>query len=344
VHVGWRRWRRRQAATACGARPCRPERSHQGPDTCFLLARRARRDGQTYYLTFDQVGSLRAVFDASGALAERVDYDAFGNVTSDTDPSFAVPIGFAGGLADTDTGRVHFGARDYDPTLGRFTTRDPAGLDGGDTNLYAYCAGDPVNGVDPSGLLHIGNLYINCGEKYGQQATDDWATKSIQPNNTWYQNAFYTTMGMLSALWTPATSDKTMFVLTAALGVGQLIRGLGGAGAAGAAEAAAAQEGLAGSAAREMANEGIYVIRSSRGDYVGQSGNIAQRLAQHVGRFTREEVAAAERYAVQGGKTAREIAEQLKIDELGGIGRLLNQRNPIGLARLHLMPPGYVRP
>lgn len=36
-------------------------------------------------------------------------------------------------------------------------------------------------------------------------------------------------------------------------------------------------------------------------------------------KFTQAEVDAAERYAVSGGKTAREIAEQLKIDSLGGV-------------------------
>ena len=45
-----------------------------------------------------------------------------------------------------------------------------------------------------------------------------------------------------------------------------------------------------------------------------------------------------------GGRTAREIAEQQKIDDLGGIDVLLNIRNPIGLQRFDLMPPPYARP
>jgi len=93
------------------------------------------------------------------------------------------------------------------------------------------------------------------------------------------------------------------------------------------------------------AEEGIYVVRSEAGTYVGQSGNITQRLAQHVGseKFTQEEVDAAERTAVMGGKTSREIAEQLKIDESGGIEGLLNQVNPIGPRRFDLLPDGYFR-
>jgi len=51
--------------------------------------------------------------------------------------------------------------------------------------------------------------------------------------------------------------------------------------------------------------EGIYVIRTERGIYVGQSGSIAARLTSHVasGRFSQEEINAAERYSVRGGKT-----------------------------------------
>jgi len=40
---------------------------------------------------------------------------------------------------------------------------------------------------------------------------------------------------------------------------------------------------------------------------------------------------------VLGGKTAREIAEQLRINSLGGVRNLENIRNPIGAARQYLL-------
>lgn len=46
----------------------------------------------------------------------------------------------------------YFGARDYDPETGRWTTKDPIGFNGGDTNLYAYVGGNPMSYVDPIGL------------------------------------------------------------------------------------------------------------------------------------------------------------------------------------------------
>lgn len=45
-----------------------------------------------------------------------------------------------------------FSRRHYDPTIGRWTTKDPIGFDGGDTNLYAYVSGDPLSYIDPGGL------------------------------------------------------------------------------------------------------------------------------------------------------------------------------------------------
>jgi RHS repeat-associated protein len=109
------------------------------------------RGGTTYYLAYDPVGSLRIVFDASGAIVKRVDYDSFGNLLSDSNPSFTIPFGFAGGLHDPDTNLVRFGYRDYDPDVGRWTAKDPIFFAGGDADLFGYCLGDPVNWVDPKG-------------------------------------------------------------------------------------------------------------------------------------------------------------------------------------------------
>ncbi len=116
----------------------------------------AMTDGSgTYYLHYDQVGSLRAMSDDEGTIQREIVYDSFGNTLSDSNPSLDIHIGFAGGLMDSDTGLNRFGFRDYDPEIGRWTAKDPIGFAGGDTDLYAYCAADPVNCVDPAGLALI---------------------------------------------------------------------------------------------------------------------------------------------------------------------------------------------
>ena len=49
---------------------------------------------------------------------------------------------------------VRFGVRDYDPQLGRWTGKDP-GLFIGGTGLFDYGLQDPVDLVDPTGLVHF---------------------------------------------------------------------------------------------------------------------------------------------------------------------------------------------
>ena len=111
------------------------------------------KGGVTYRLILDHLGSVRLVVNAaSGAIAQRIDYDEFGRVLTDTNPGFQ-PFGFAGGLYEPATGLVRFGARDYDAETGRWTAKDPIRFAGGDANLYAYVAGDPVNRVDPTGKM-----------------------------------------------------------------------------------------------------------------------------------------------------------------------------------------------
>ena len=110
--------------------------------------------GTTYRILSDHLGSVRLVVNtADGTVAQRIDYDEFGNITTDTNPGFQ-PFGFAGGLYDANTGLTRFGARDYDPAVGRWTTKDPIRFGGG-LNLYGYTANDPVNYVDPTGNAKV---------------------------------------------------------------------------------------------------------------------------------------------------------------------------------------------
>ncbi|MBX3131692.1 MAG: RHS repeat-associated core domain-containing protein [Polyangiaceae bacterium] len=60
-------------------------------------------------------------------------------------------FGFAGGVYDSETGLVRFGARDYDARVGRWTGKDPVRFEGDGPNLYPYVLGDPVNFIDITG-------------------------------------------------------------------------------------------------------------------------------------------------------------------------------------------------
>jgi RHS repeat-associated protein len=109
------------------------------------------KGGATYRIVTDHLGSPRLVVNtATGAIAQQMDYDEYGNVLSDTSPGFQ-PFGFAGGIYDRDTVLVRFGARDYDAGSGRWIAKDPIGLEGG-TNIYGYIRNNPLSFVDSSGL------------------------------------------------------------------------------------------------------------------------------------------------------------------------------------------------
>ncbi|OIP99635.1 MAG: hypothetical protein AUK35_07175 [Zetaproteobacteria bacterium CG2_30_46_52] len=142
------------------------------------------KGGATYRIISDHLGSPRLVVDAAGAVVQRMDYDDWGNITYVDTPGFAAhgcanaadtgcigavqPFGFAGGIYDRDTGLTRFGARDYDPVTGRWTAKDPIKFAGGDSNLYGYVLGDPVNLIDMNGLETYGvSLNLTGGAGVG---------------------------------------------------------------------------------------------------------------------------------------------------------------------------------
>ena len=117
------------------------------------------KNGITYRIISDHLGSPRLVIDtATGAVAQQLEYDEFGQVILDTNPGFQ-PFGFAGGLFDIHTKLVRLGQRDYDADIGRWIVKDPIRFDGDGTNLYAYVSNDPINFIDILGLSKFDSFY-----------------------------------------------------------------------------------------------------------------------------------------------------------------------------------------
>ena len=85
---------------------------------------------------------------ASGEVAKRYDYDAFG-VELNPDETDTNPYRYCAEYFDIESGTIYLRARYYSPNHGRFTQLDPA-RDG--LNWYAYCANNPVSRIDTSGL------------------------------------------------------------------------------------------------------------------------------------------------------------------------------------------------
>lgn len=111
------------------------------------------KNGRTYRIVYDHLGSVRLVVDVeTGEIVQRIDYDEFGQIIQDTNPGFQ-PFGFAGGIFDAQTEFTRFGFRDYDAFTGRWTTKDPIRFEGMDPNRYGYVLNDPINFIDPEGTF-----------------------------------------------------------------------------------------------------------------------------------------------------------------------------------------------
>jgi RHS repeat-associated protein len=102
-----------------------------------------------YYYHTDRLGNVRALTNGSGTVQNTDTYDAYGATTTSTG-SVANPFGYTGQYQDSESGLYYLRARYYDPALQQFLTLDPLSALTG--TPYAYTHGDPVNGVDPSGL------------------------------------------------------------------------------------------------------------------------------------------------------------------------------------------------
>ena len=110
----------------------------------------SRRTSATAFYLFDERGSVAQRTTSTGSVASSDLYDAFGTRSS---TGGADPFGYgaqAGYYTDSETGLVLCTHRYFDPSTGRWLTRDPMGYGGG-VNLYGYVGNDPANEDDPDG-------------------------------------------------------------------------------------------------------------------------------------------------------------------------------------------------
>jgi RHS repeat-associated protein len=110
-----------------------------------------RRGGVSKFLHQDYLGSTKQITTSNQTVTDSKKYDAFGLLQPDSTGSTPTPFGFAGawGYQQDSTGLQLLGHRYYDPSTGRFLTRDPIG-DG--SNWYTYASNNPVCFVDENGL------------------------------------------------------------------------------------------------------------------------------------------------------------------------------------------------
>ena len=159
---------------------------------------RVGKDGRQtaeYHVT-DHLGSVRVVVDGAGDALERNDYYPFGARYGEEGwPESGNRFKF-NGKEEQVTGNLGFldyGARMYDPAVGRWWSVDPAAGDYTGHTPYGYCQGNPVNLVDPNGswvdwwfVKPDGSIeyYQNDGADILYAVNHDWEFSDLNLRNT----------------------------------------------------------------------------------------------------------------------------------------------------------------
>lgn len=117
-----------------------------------LGAQSALAERKTTYYHNDAIGSVVAASNEAGQLLWRKEYAPFGEQLDSTTEN--EKLAYTGKEHDDATGLTYFGARYYDPYLGRFMGVDPAGVNPSDPftfNRYSYGNNNPYRFIDPNG-------------------------------------------------------------------------------------------------------------------------------------------------------------------------------------------------
>jgi RHS repeat-associated protein len=170
---------------------------------------------QKYYFTFDGHGSTRVLLGLTAAMTQLYSFDAYGNALG-FDPAEALTeFLYSGEQFDAKIGQQYLRARYYDPATGRFNRLDPffGNLnDPQSLHKYLYTHGNPINGIDPSGLMamamSIGGLGFGAGgeTKYnaGVMATGTRVISTLRNVETFVNGA----LGSLSQVLVNAASQS----------------------------------------------------------------------------------------------------------------------------------------
>ncbi len=143
--------------------------------------------GATYYLR-DHIGTTFGTVGTS--FSQGPIMDAFGGPSGD----------FTGREYDNFTGLYYYRARMYDQNLGRFTSEDPIGFEGGDVNLYGYVHNRPTMFRDPLGLQPSGGDVANWLDSNVYYARDSYTAGSAH----WYYNGTLdTNADLISSVYDP---------------------------------------------------------------------------------------------------------------------------------------------
>ncbi len=133
----------------CGAERCE-QRDNSNAVVSQYSGLGQRNSSTNYFYVFDHLGSVREVTNNGGTVQGAFGFAPYGNMTV-LSGSFKPDFGFTGIYQHSRTNLALTWFRQYNPSLGRWLSRDPLGEDAG-LNMYGYAGNNPISLVDPLGL------------------------------------------------------------------------------------------------------------------------------------------------------------------------------------------------
>jgi RHS repeat-associated protein len=133
-----------------------------------------KQGGAWYHVVYDHIGNVTGYLNTSGTVVAKYEYNAYGQIISQSGSSTSFAFGHATQYTDHESGLVYYGLRYYQPKHGRFINRDPIEEAGG-VNLYSFVGNSPTNRWDVLGL------YWMCVEWLGLETSHwDGSTMHVQ--------------------------------------------------------------------------------------------------------------------------------------------------------------------
>ena len=145
-------------------------------------------DGKYHFYIHDHQGNNRVVADENGNIEEVNHYYPFGGTFASSSGSVQ-SYKYNGKELDRKNGLdwYDYGARHYDPVLGRFMTVDPMAEEYYSISPYAYCLSNPIKLIDPDGkvaqippfFLGTANPLVTTGSRMTMLGTADKVVKAL---------------------------------------------------------------------------------------------------------------------------------------------------------------------
>ena len=151
----------------------------------YICSQQRKIENSTYYFyQTDHLGNNRVIASAGGNLVQSNHYYPFGMSFAEGSATSQQPYKYNGKELDIERGLnlYDYSARLMDPALGRFSTVDPMCEKHPEISPYVYCAGNPVNLIDPDGR----DWYRH--DKSGATFWQEGNANSLSYNDQTYRN------------------------------------------------------------------------------------------------------------------------------------------------------------